>query len=100
MLSFYDLAKQVLTEGMANFCTGGCGGGPLVFVSLGCRLTTGLEDGGSLGTSLKISLVGISENTADFKLTLFELLLNGRGFSGEDFFGCCGGVYRGASFDN
>lgn len=91
-------SKWVLTEGIACFWTGGCGGGPLVFVSLGCRLTIGLEDGGSLGASLKTSFVGISENTADFELTLLELLLNDRGLSGEDFLGCCGGVKRGASF--
>lgn len=63
---------------MATFGTGGCGGGPLVFTSLGCRLTTGL-DGGSLGASLRISFEGISENAADFVLTLLELLLKGRG---------------------
>lgn len=45
-----------------------------------------------------ISLEGISENTADFELTLLELLLNGRVLSGEDFLGCWGGVNRGASF--
>lgn len=107
-----------LTKGII-FCVGGCGGGPLVLISLGCLLTTGLT-WGSLGTSLCISLecslecslewsdvplsrpANASDSAADNAPTL--PVAGGiacRNLSGEDFCGggCWGwgGGNRGAS---
>lgn len=116
----------ILTKGII-FCVGGCGGGPLVLISLGCLLTAGLV-GGSLGTSLGISLecslecslewsaeplsrpASASDNAADSAPTLLVGAggIAGRALSGEYLCGggwwgwgggwCgCGGGNRGAS---
>lgn len=95
--------KKKLTIAIAGFCTGGCGGGPLVFTSLGCRLTAGLDGGGSLlslGESTWDSRLAMASlNAADMELSLFPGSGEGRTgllFSGDDLCECCAcGSWRG-----
>lgn len=83
MLMRSDMEPVVRTgsdglKGIGDFCTGGCGGGPLALISLACRLTFGLAGGGSRGGSRGDSLgesrlsrpASASDNAADRELTL------------------------------